>query len=52
MASRASVDRLVLTHLLPPPRNQDEEAAFISDARRGGYQGPTQVAADLLTLHL
>ena len=46
LAADAGVGRLVLTHLLPPPTTQQEVAAFLSEAREGGYRGPIDVAHD------
>jgi ribonuclease Z len=50
LAERCGVGLLVLTHLLPPPRSADDEAAFVTEARAAGYAGPVTVARDLLTL--
>ena len=47
LAQDATVGRLVLTHLLPSPRDADEEGAFVAEARTGGYRGPITVAHDL-----
>jgi ribonuclease Z len=50
MAERAGVPRLVLTHMVPPPKNRAEESAFANDIRAGGYTGEIVVAKDLLNL--
>jgi ribonuclease Z len=39
---------LVLTHLIPAPNTPADDDAFLTDARRGGYDGPTHIAHDLL----
>lgn len=43
---------LVLTHLIPPPRNEVEEQGFADDVRAGGYDGELIVARDLTTVTL
>ncbi|MFT7600867.1 MAG: ribonuclease Z [Acidimicrobiales bacterium] len=50
MAERAGVTHLVLTHLLPAPRDAAGEAEFVEDARGGGFQGQLSVARDKLKL--
>lgn len=52
LAAQAKVGQLVLTHLLPPPNNDDGEQAFLDQARLGGYEGPIQMAIDLLRFPL
>ena len=52
MAERADVPRLVLTHMVPPPKNRAEESAFANEIRAGGYTGEVIVAEDLLSLTL
>jgi len=47
LAERAGVKHLVLTHLIPSPRNADEESAFIGDLRHGGFTGVVTVGRDL-----
>ena len=47
LAQHAAVGQLVLTHLLPSPRDADDEQAFVAEARTGGYRGPITVAHDL-----
>ncbi len=43
---------LVLTHLIPPPRNEADEQGFIDDVRAGGYEGELIVARDLTSVTL
>lgn len=52
LASRAGVGRLVLTHLIPSPRNDEEEAAFVDDVRQGGFTGAVVVGRDLMTFEV
>lgn len=47
LARLASVRRLILTHLLPAPSGDEDEAAFIAEARAGGFGGPIDIALDL-----
>ncbi len=47
MAERAAVPHLVLTHLIPAPRDADEAVAFEDDVRAGGYTGRVTVGEDL-----
>lgn len=49
MAERSGVPHLVLTHLIPQPANDDDDAAFESDVRRGGYRGRVTVGRDLMS---
>ena len=51
-AEKLGVSCLVLTHLIPPPRSDDDEQAFEDDVRSGGYTGDVVVARDLTTLTL
>ncbi|HEY2813274.1 MAG TPA: MBL fold metallo-hydrolase [Acidimicrobiales bacterium] len=52
LAKTAGVGHLVLTHLIPPPTNDDDAAAFAADVRAGGYEGNLTVGHDLLTVEL
>jgi ribonuclease Z len=52
LAAEAGVGHLVLTHLIPSPNDPEEEAAFVADVRRGGYDGPLTVGRDLTTIEL
>jgi len=47
LAARAGVGTLVLTHLIPAPATDVDEAAYLEDARRGGFEGEVVVARDL-----
>jgi len=47
LAAATSPATLVLTHLLPAPAGPDQERSYLDEVRRGGYHGPTVVAADL-----
>lgn len=49
LAAQSNVATLVLTHLLPAPENEADEAAFVSDVRAGGFEGRLFVAHDLDT---
>ena len=49
LAARAGVRRVVLTHLMPAPRDDDDEAALAADVRAGGFEGDVVVASDLYT---
>lgn len=50
MAQRAGVQNLVLTHLIPAPATDEEEAAFGADVREGGYTGELTIGRDLVTI--
>lgn len=52
LAARAEVAHLVLTHLIPAPRNDDDVAAFAADIRAGGFTGVVTVGEDLFTVTL
>ena len=47
LAERAGVEHLLLTHLIPPPADETDEAAFESDVRSGGYTGRVTIGRDL-----
>lgn len=49
LAERAGVRKLMLTHLLPPPATDAEEAAFRAAVREGGFRGELVVGHDLIT---
>jgi ribonuclease Z len=51
-AERHSVRHLVLTHLIPSPRTDEEAAKFERDVREGGYTGVLTVGRDLTTVTL
>ena len=46
-AAELGVPILVLTHLIPPPRDDADRQAFVDDIRAGGYEGELVVADDL-----
>jgi ribonuclease Z len=52
MAERAGVPRLVLTHLIPQPNDESDEAAFAADVRQGGYTGDLTVGRDLMSFRV
>jgi ribonuclease Z len=52
LAAAADVGHLLLTHLIPPPENDDEEQAYVDDIRAGGYTGPLTVGRDLVSITL
>lgn len=52
LAERARVGHLVLTHLIPAPGTPEQEAAFETDVRQGGYSGAVTVGRDLMTFQL
>lgn len=52
MAAQVGVHTLVLTHLLPAPRNPTDEAAYATEARAGGWHGELHIARDLLRLRV
>ena len=47
LAERARVKHLAVTHLIPSPRNETEEQAFLDDVRQGGFTGPVTIGRDL-----
>jgi ribonuclease Z len=47
MAERHGIKHLVLTHLIPAPREERHEASFEKDVRNGGYTGTVTVGRDL-----
>lgn len=49
MAERSGVPHLVLTHLIPQPNGDDDEAKFENDVRQGGYRGRVTVGRDLMS---
>ena len=51
IANEASVRTLVLTHLIPAPRSEQDKQGFIDDVRSGGFEGDVIVADDLETIH-
>ena len=51
-AQRYNTKHLVLTHLIPSPRNAEDVAKFEGDVRKGGYTGKVTVGHDLLTISI
>lgn len=49
-AERAGFPHLMLTHLIPPPANDEQRQAFADDVRSGGFTGEITVAQDLSTI--
>ncbi len=49
---RATVPHLVLTHLIPPPGNNEDSRAFATDVRSGGYTGAVTVGTDLFSVEI
>lgn len=52
MAQRVGVRTLMLTHLLPPPVDERDLAAFVADARAGGFEGEVVIGPDLTSVEL
>lgn len=52
LAEKHGVKHLVLTHLIPQPKNDVDAQKFESDARAGGYTGRITVGHDLLRVTL
>jgi ribonuclease Z len=50
LAQKYNVKHLVLTHLIPQPRTEEDERKFEADTRAGGYAGQVTVGKDLLTV--
>ena len=48
-AAEMGVPKIVLTHLIPAPNNEEERKAFFDEVRSGGYEGEIIVADDLYT---
>lgn len=49
-AHRYETKHLLLTHLIPSPRTDEDAAKFESDVRKGGYEGRVTVGNDLCTV--
>lgn len=49
LAARAGVRQVVLTHLMPAPRDNEDSNALAADVRSGGFDGEVVVASDLYT---
>lgn len=52
LAQEYGIPRLVLTHLIPAPQNDKDEARFADDVRRGGFTGELIVGRDLMTFDI
>ncbi len=50
LAERVGIPHLVLTHLIPPPADDEQREQFAADVRNGGFTGQTTVARDLSTI--
>lgn len=50
LAEAAGVPHMLLTHLIPAPATEKDEARFADDLRRGGYTGRITVGRDLVTV--
>lgn len=48
-AAELGVPKVILTHLIPAPMNEEERQGFADDVRAGGYEGEVVVADDLYT---
>ncbi len=51
-AAALNTPTLVLTHLIPPPQNEEQEQGFYNDVRSGGYEGELIIADDLTSVTL
>lgn len=47
-AQRYNIPHVLLTHLIPSPRTDEDAAKFEGDLRKGGYTGRVTVGSDLL----
>jgi ribonuclease Z len=52
LAEKHRVKHLVLTHLIPQPKNDSDAQKFADDARAGGYTGRVTVGQDLFRVTL
>ena len=52
LAHRARVKHLILTHMVPAPRNGEEKDQYEAEVRSGGFSGQITVADDLFSTHL
>lgn len=52
LAAQAGVGHLVLTHLIPAPRDDADVEAFAADVRAGGFEGVVTVGEDLFVVTL
>jgi len=51
-AAELGVGTLILTHLIPAPRSNEDRERFVDDVRGGGFEGELIVADDLTTVTL
>lgn len=51
-AERYNIKHVLLTHLIPSPRSEEDAAKFESDLRKGGYTGVVTVGKDLTTVDI
>lgn len=51
-AQRYNIKHVLLTHLIPSPRSEEDAAKFEGDLRRGGYNGLVTVGKDLATIKI
>lgn len=49
-AERYNIAHMLLTHLIPSPRTDEDAAKFESDLRKGGYTGQVTVGHDLISV--
>ena len=49
-AAKYNTRHLLLTHLIPSPRTEEDAAKFASDVRKGGFTGDVTIGHDLLTI--
>jgi ribonuclease Z len=52
LAEKYNVQHLVLTHMIPQPKNETDAQKFETDVRDGGYTGRVTVGHDLLKVTL
>ena len=47
LAEEHAVPHMLLTHMIPAPKDEADEERFVADLRRGGYSGPVTAGRDL-----
>jgi ribonuclease Z len=47
LAEEHAVPHMLLTHMIPAPKDEADEERFVADLRRGGYTGPVTAGRDL-----
>lgn len=50
MCARAEPAALMITHMAPPPKDEDDKQRFVVAVRDGGFEGPVIVCDDLDSL--